>query len=272
MLLGCNVPEFVIVNKLYSFFLRSFPKGFFFKGESHNFYEVVCVLEGKVGITAKNKVYRLKKGEAIYHPPGEFHAIWNEGDESTEAIIFSFSATHFPVLFDKVYPLSEEYQQKIRRLEKEANTYFDIKGGTVTPAKEIEAALTVKELEIFIASVFRGHAGYNSPHLAKSADLFTKILTVMEENIKFSLSVTQLAQKCNISVATLEKTVYKYLGYGAINHYNTLKMNRAYSLLLSGASVKETSLSLGFSNQNYFSARFKKHYGFAPSKIKDQGI
>ena len=116
--------------------------------------------------------------------------------------------------------------------------------------------------------MFESKEGLESPLSAHSADLFSRILGVMEKNIYEKISVNELAKACNISVPTLEKTVYKYLGYGAMNHYNTLKMNRAQSMLLSGMSVKEVSLTLGFSNQNYFSERFKKHYGYPPSSSR----
>jgi len=81
-----------------------------------------------------------------------------------------------------------------------------------------------------------------------------------------------LARLCEISVPTLENTVNKYLGYGAIAHFNVMKMQRAHTMLLSGSNVKETAFALGFVNQNYFSARFKKYYGYSPSMIKKTTI
>ena len=89
----------------------------------------------------------------------------------------------------------------------------------------------------------------------------------MEKHIKEPLTVKELADICGISIATLEKTVYKYLGYGVIAHFNVLKLQKAHTMLLDGESVKNTSLMLGFSNQNYFSAKFKKYYGYPPSSI-----
>ena len=89
----------------------------------------------------------------------------------------------------------------------------------------------------------------------------------MEKSISEPLTVSEIAEKCGISVPTLEKTVYKYLGYGAMAHFNTMKMQRAHTMLLGGSSVKETALCLGFSNQSYFSSRFKKYYGFSPSQV-----
>ena len=71
-----------------------------------------------------------------------------------------------------------------------------------------------------------------------------------------------------MSVPSLEKTVRRYSGCGAMSYYNELRMQKAAELLSEGSSVKETALSLGFSNQNYFSTSFKKWSGKAPSEIK----
>ena len=76
-----------------------------------------------------------------------------------------------------------------------------------------------------------------------------------------------LAKQCGMSVPALEKTVKKYTGHGAMKYYNELKMRKATELLKDGKSVKEVALSLGFSDQNYFSLRYKKWAGVPPSTV-----
>lgn len=90
----------------------------------------------------------------------------------------------------------------------------------------------------------------------------------MESRLGAALTAGELARLCSMSVPALEKTVFRYSGCGAMAYYNGLRMQKAVELLSAGASVKETALSLGFSNQNYFSATFKKWSGRAPSRIK----
>ena len=38
-------------------------------GETHDFWEIVIVLDGEIGVTAGSKVINLKSGEAILHEP-----------------------------------------------------------------------------------------------------------------------------------------------------------------------------------------------------------
>ena len=53
-----------------------------------------------------------------------------------------------------------------------------------------------------------------------------------------------------------------------ISYYNEMRLKKAEELLLNGASVKEAALSVGFYNQNYFSACYKKHKGVPPSHVR----
>ena len=265
---GCTIKNPLCITRLHSFFYKRMENNYFFRGESHDFYEVVCSLSGEVGITAGKQVFTLKKGEITFHPPGEFHAIWEENSSTPEVVIFSFSATTFPAVIGKVFRATKNQMQTIKDLLDEATEHLILSPAVeIKQGHETDAALLVKKLEIFLVSVLRAEGELLTPTTQKSSLLFSEILSAMEKHVTEQLMVNQLADICGISVATLEKTVYKYLGYGAIAHFNVLKLQKAHTLLLDGESVKNTSILLGFSNQNYFSAKFKKYYGYPPSSI-----
>lgn len=274
MIKGCKINNILSISKLHSFFRKTFQKGYVFKGECHDFYEVVCVVNGKVGITSGKKIYELSEGEMTLHTPGEFHAIREENNENPTVIIFSFSAISFPKIKENVFCLTQESLVEIEQIylgickcvnkvDSDDSMIYSLITG-----KEIELSILVKRLELLLLKAFQTAVVEKECALKPTSEAFYNILSVMEANLDVSLSVSEIANQCRISVPTLEKTVNKYLGYGAITHYNVMKMQKAKTMLIEGKSVKDTALSLGFSNQNYFSARFKKHFGCAPSKIK----
>lgn len=51
---------------------------YYFDGESHDFWEFVCVLDGSLGVTAGEDVCILEKGQSVLHRPMEFHRLWSE--------------------------------------------------------------------------------------------------------------------------------------------------------------------------------------------------
>lgn len=289
----CPVKNVLGLSSLYTFSNRKFSRGYSFKGESHDFAEVVCVVSGKAGITADKNVYVLSAGQMIIHRPGEFHAIWSDCGTEPETLIFSFRASAFPELSQSVYGLSPEKIAELKNIYRAANEAFLIKDNNVeglrfsddlSPAPvingkteqaevrrmhaEAEASIVVKRLELFLLSVLSAGTAVSSKYTSRSSENYMRILSVMEEKIGDALTLNELAEHCSMSVPNMEKTVLRYSGCGAMAYYNELKIQKAVELLSGGMNVKETALSLGFSNQNYFSACFKKHRGIAPSKLR----
>lgn len=285
---GVKIKNNLQISEMFTISWQKFSGGYFFKGESHDFYEVVCVLSGKVGITAGKNLFVLSENQMTIHRPGEFHAIWEEGYSEPECIIFSFSALHFPQIKGRVYGLDGDLSSAIKNLYDCASEIFLTDGAKTTcgggegssvfkhgvfitgvcDGKEEDVAVFVKRLEIFLDSAMRRITEEDKQNRLQGSGNYKKIMSVMEENLDKNLSLNQISQLCGMSVPALEKTVFKYLHIGAISYYNALKMEKACSMLQNGHSVKETAINLGFSNQNYFSARFKKRFGCPPSKFK----
>ena len=67
--------------------------GFYFAGESHNFWEAVFVESGKVTATADERIYHLLEGQLLFHKPGEYHRIWCEQGCDAKTNIISFTAS-----------------------------------------------------------------------------------------------------------------------------------------------------------------------------------
>ena len=75
------------MTALLQFITYSFP------GESHDFWEFLCVDKGEVEITADNRAYTLKKGEIIFHKPNEFHTVRANGKIAPNLVVISFDCT-----------------------------------------------------------------------------------------------------------------------------------------------------------------------------------
>lgn len=264
----CPVEETVRLSSLFTFFRKTYSLDFTFQGESHDFYEVVCVLDGKAGITAGKNVYTLSAGQMILYPPAQFHAIWSDYGSSPEILIFSFRAEKFPEIQDRIYALTPEQIEEIKSVYSAAERAFVLDDINVKRVRsQAEAEKVVRRLEIFLLSVLDTGNGRAEQAYSRSGENYYHIVSVMERNLEEELTADSLAKQCGMSVPALEKTVKKYTGHGAMRYYNELKMRKATELLKDGKSVKEVALSLGFSDQNYFSLRYKKWAGVPPSAV-----
>ena len=103
---------------------------------------------------------------------------------------------------------------------------------------------------------------------SQGAENYSAIIKTLNEHISDRLNVCEIARLCNMSEIGLQKTFSKFAGMGVMEYFNRLKCNRAQVLLKEGLTVKETALSLGFCDQNYFSTVFKRIMGKPPKEAK----
>ena len=85
------LPENVInIGKIYSIHYFEYMSDFSFEGESHNFWEFICVDKGEVEVTGGDKKFILHKGEIAFHEPNEFHNVTATGTIAPNLIVISF--------------------------------------------------------------------------------------------------------------------------------------------------------------------------------------
>ena len=94
----------------------------------------------------------------------------------------------------------------------------------------------------------------------------------MHRYLSKRLSAAEIANHCGMSVSTMQKLFLRYTGMGMMNFYSGLRMRHAKQLLEGGRSVKEVACLLGFSDQNYFSTVYRRHFGIPPSAVKGKGV
>ncbi len=257
------------IQAMYTFFKQSFNENYSFEGEEHNFWEVVCVTHGNVGATVGSELYILGEGRAIVHSPGEFHNLWSESKDA-QAIIFSFDGT-IPSEKKRIYTISEQNFGEIISIFEDAHSCFILDGQDVLGVlngKERTAEKVIKRLELFMMDLMANENSDIFGIQTKSAINYMNIVSVLSQNIDKNIQIKDIAKLCNMSESNVKKIFKKYSGVGIMHYFNSLKIKKAQSLLESGYSVREAAEALGFADQNYFSAAFKRVVGKSPIKYK----
>jgi transcriptional regulator GlxA family with amidase domain len=89
----------------------------------------------------------------------------------------------------------------------------------------------------------------------------------MERQLSSPLSRHALATIANVSVRQLERLFVKYLGATIDQHYKSLRLARARSLLRqTGIPVVQIGAECGFLNASHFAKVYRASFGLAPSK------
>ena len=267
MYIGTDVTDMFRIRTLYTAFTEEIGSDYFYTGERHNFWELLIAMTGEVGVTAGENAWVLHQGQAVLHPPMEFHRVWYSGTPG-KILVFSFGAEGLPLEagggFAVKNPAAAEY------LLEQIQSHFSINGIHITSAdlQETEAQIIIKRLELFLLELASQKKLIRQEARSSTAKNYAAIVRILENNIHQNLNIAQIAELCNMSQINVKKTFSLYTGMGIINYYNRLKIDAAISMLRSGSSVQETADTLGFSSHNYFSVVFKRITGKSPTKYK----
>ncbi len=256
------------IRMLYTAFSEEIGTDYFFAGERHDFWELVVVDRGEIGVTAGEEAGILRQGQAILHRPMEFHRIWSAGGEPARIIVFSFGAEGLPADAAGQFVLREPGCPGV--LLEELRQAFRQDGISIVGIREpsISAQLFLKRLELFVLELVYGRNGKDSPRRSRSAENYAQIIRFMEQNVHRDLSVEEIARQCSMSSINAKQTFSRYAGMGIRAYFNKLKIQSAITMLQKGCSVQETAAALGFSSPNYFCTVFKRITGKTPTAYK----
>lgn len=85
-----------------------------------------------------------------------------------------------------------------------------------------------------------------------------RALDFLKKNYAKNLSLASAAEQLGVSPSHLSHVIPKDLGIGFNELLNRIRINKAKELMAGGASIKEASYLVGFSDQAYFTRVFKR--------------
>ena len=98
-------------------------------------------------------------------------------------------------------------------------------------------------------------------------EFIAKMKKIVEENISNNdFSVGDITSGLGISRSLLHIKMKNLMGISTGDYIRKKRLDMACRLLRDGYNVSETAYRSGFSDPNYFSKTFKKHFGTSPTK------
>jgi hypothetical protein len=226
------VERLIQVDALVSVYNYVRPKGFYFPGESHDFWECVYIKEGEVTATADERVYQLGPGMLLIHKPMEFHRIWSSEECAPWVINISFRA-HGSLtdrMGQRCYNLTTEQQTRLMEIV----DYFLQLNNRKSPSEKENAPaqinLIATLLETFLITL-SDNENYNPSSLAPNDARYSKIVQVMQNNRQKNLSVSELAELCQMSVSNMKRIFALYSDVGIAKYFLTLRVRYAMELM-----------------------------------------
>ncbi|MEZ3505397.1 MAG: AraC family transcriptional regulator [Lachnospiraceae bacterium] len=282
-----SLQDVISIHEIYSIHYFEYMCDFSFPGESHDFWEFLCVDKGEVNVLAGEKFHALKKGDIIFHKPNEFHDVNSNGLIAPNLVVMSFSCDSPVMSFfeEKVLQISEPERLLLAQIIQEAKYVFE---GRMDDPYQEELLRSEKPrfageqlirlyLEQLLIQLIRRYMARPdqpiNPAIVKSikqkadGELFTQIQEYMELHICESLTIEQLCRSNSVGRSQLQKLFRTRSGYGAIEYFSRMKVDLAKQMIRENHyNFTQIADALGFSSIHYFSRQFKRITGMTPSE------
>ncbi|MBQ9413918.1 MAG: helix-turn-helix transcriptional regulator [Clostridia bacterium] len=261
-----------------------YSKDYAFKGERHNFWELLYVDKGEVVVTADDVPYTLRRGDIIFHKPDERHTVTANGVIAPNLVVISFGSESPAMRYfeNKRFRSGERERALFARIIEEAKNAFSsplddpatdrlLRADEPPIASEQMVVLLLEELLISLCR--RTDDQKPAVKIASSVkqrsdnDLVGRIIGYLEDNVFGSVSFSDV---CYFSAqsATNLKTIFKSVtGMGVMEYYRMLKIEQAKRMLREGGgNITQIADQLGYTSVHYFSRYFKRATGMTPSE------
>lgn len=281
--IATNLQRPIQIQEVVTVHYFEYSSNYAFVGESHDFWEFVYVDKGEIVVTAQDSEMPLKKGEMVFHRPGEFHSLRANGVVAPNIVIASFHCDSPAMAFfeHKVLSMGDKERALLARMLEESADAFASplddpllqqmeRNQSAKFAAEEMVGLTLEWL--LIELLRRGDE--QSPEKPSSlireksqSEFIDRVCAYLEENISKRLTLSDVCRDNLVGRSYLQKIFREKTGGGAMEYFGVLKIKKAKEMIREGSrNFTEISAFLGYNSIHYFSRHFKKVTGMTPSE------
>ena len=271
------------VSKIVTIHYYEFDKTFDFKGEKHDFWEMVYVDKGQVEVQSEKDTIILKQGEIIFHKPNEFHAI-KAHESSPNFFVISFVCSSPSMKYFEKYHtiLNKTLKPFISSLISESESTYvipkndtqlkklDKKENALIGGEQLIKTYLEQLLILLIRTVLKiGKTEIFPSKESMEHHIIARIKNYVEDNIYKQFRILDLCSTLGYSKSYLSKIFQNQTGNTIANYATKMKIQKAKQLIRDGQyNFAEISDLLSFDNPQYFSRVFKHVTNMTPTEFK----
>ncbi|MFD0712023.1 helix-turn-helix domain-containing protein [Paenibacillus sp. GCM10027626] len=270
----------IVIDNLITLHYSERDRNYVFRGERHDFWELLYVDKGEIEVTADADVHLLSQGSIIFHKPNEFHRFHAIKGTAPNFIVITFDC-HSEAMrnfYGRIIRLDSDERNLLAQFIAEAQHAFTFPFQYPLQRRKDAPAgseqLVKNYLEIFLLRLLRRNMlpetvkGLSTLAQEKRLDdIARQMINYMYANIGKALTVADICDHFHISRTQIATIFKENTGHTIKEYFNKLKMEQAKQYIRENAdSVTEISEKLGFSTIHAFSSTFKKWTGMSPSE------
>ncbi|GAA3409543.1 AraC family transcriptional regulator [Paenibacillus hodogayensis] len=270
----------IVIHDVITIYYFEFGKHFVFRGETHDFWEMLYVDKGELEVWGDDRCYRIGQGALVFHKPNEFHKFRVQNDKAPNVIVLTFDCDSEAMkLFENaVIRLQDDERDLLAKIVKEAVSAFHFPFRYPLARREekpVGAEQLIKlYLEMLLIHLLR-RKDWNEPSArltlpAKSKEydaLIGKAIELLNDSLDSHFTLERLSETLGVSKTLLKDVFKQHTGHSVMEHFALLKIDRAKLHIREGTyNFTEIAALLGFSSVHVFSKAFKRLVDMTPSE------
>ena len=258
-------------------------KGSDMANHTHDFIEIVYVMDGEATEIVNDGKYEVKRGDLIFINYKSTHAFKSNGNFSYINICFNPETVGDTLITpENAFALLQLTAfDELRRENDDGMVSFfgrerdEIEGILSSMLAEYKSEHAFKKtvlesyMNILLVKVLRKTAA--EPHSAERSRTWSEIADYIDKNLGKELTLSALAQKCFYNPSYFSRVFKEHFGTPLTEYVNKRRIDRAKQLLLDGElSVEEIAYRVGYPSKTSFYRAFSRETGTTPAEYKKQ--
>jgi AraC-like DNA-binding protein len=271
---SAEIPEKLSIKGIYTVFHRELTPAYHTgRVDVHNFPEIIYMRRGEHKLVIDGEIHNLRAGEMIIYAPMSAHSSADVPDCSVSIISFDVESEALEKLYNRAIALSDGEAKMLESVIDDGCRCFvprapmtELHGFVAKEdADEYLMQGMKRRLELFLLGLLSNSREVGG-RVEKKASEYASVIRYLYSNIYKSLTVSEIADGCRMSVSKLKYLFRENYSGGVIDCFIEMKIEEAKRLISeSGMNLTEISDRLAFSSIHYFSRTFKKRVGVSPS-------
>lgn len=286
---GVEMKHSLAIGRIFSIHYFEYMSDFSFGGESHDFWEFICVDKGEVGITSGTNFTVLKKGDIAFHQPNEFHSVRATGESAPNLVVISFACHSEAMNFfrKRILRIDETERNLLANIIIEARRCFDCRLDDPylqnMPQKESDVfgseQLIMIYLQHFLIHLIRRYSNpiivrkklpqihpQNAAKKKSDTESFHRIVDYLEARLTGHVTIETICRDNLIGRSQLQKLFKEQTSLGIIEYFSHMKISAAKEMIRTDRmNFTQIAEQLGYASIHYFSRQFKMIAGMTPS-------
>lgn len=231
-----------------------------FEKHSHNFIELIYLLDGKAWINVMDKSIELSLFEMLIYPPGVMHQEYIDMKYHQEIICINIECKcgFVPDVSFKLKDADGEFKWIVNKIHYEFMS-----------RKSYTDDILIEYFKLLFILIKR----YILEGNTQKIDAFGKCIQYINDHFNENLSVEKLSHIAFVSPSYLTRIFKKRVGTTPKNYLNIYRIEIAKKLLtLTESSIQETAELVGIQDSKHFDKVFKKVTGCTPLKYRKENM